>query len=138
LRVILVDDEQPSLDELTYLLSRQADVEIAGVYLNPLEALEAVSQSPPDAMFLDLYMPRLSGVELALKVRELSADICIIFVTAYARELAGIRDMPAAGSLLKPVSEAKLSVLLAGLRDGLSKRRANGKNMEIISGKAGC
>ncbi len=116
MRVLVVDDEKPCLDELVFMLEKQENVEIAGAFTSPLEALKASAAVKPDAAFLDLSMPRLSGADLA---RELTAHIPglkIVFVTAYAKELKKLKDSPASGSLLKPVSEAKLKELLRRLQ----------------------
>lgn len=112
MRVLVVDDERPCLDELVHILRKQEDVEIAGAFTNPLEALKASADLQLDAAFLDLSMPHLSGAELARELLAHSPAIKIVFVTAYRKELSGLRNNPAVGSILKPVSEAKLLELL--------------------------
>lgn len=116
MRAMLVDDEQPSLDELAFLLSRHADAEIVGAYLSPLEALVAVGRLMPDVVFLDQVMPRMTGAELAEKILAQIPTARLIFVTAFVGELAAVKNVPLFGSLLKPVSEAKLGELLDRLR----------------------
>lgn len=112
MRIFVVDDEKPCLDELVYMLSKQEDMEIVGAYTNPAKALEALTDLKPDAAFIDLLMPRLNGAELAACMHAQSPALKIVFVTAYAKELANLGDSPASGSLLKPVSEVKLKELL--------------------------
>ncbi len=122
MRVMLVDDEQPSLDELVFLLSKCPDIEIVGAYLSPLQALEAARLSMPDAVFLDLVMPRMGGTELAERFLAMDAAVRVVFVTAYGKQLAAAAALHAAGHLLKPVSEAKLGAVLAQLRADLRQR----------------
>lgn len=112
MRILVVDDEKHCLDELVYMLSKQENVEIAGAFTSPSEALEASADMKLDAAFLDLSMPHLNGAELARKMLTRSPDLKIVFVTAYGKELANLRDNPAFVSLLKPVSEAKLHNLM--------------------------
>lgn len=107
-----MDDEHPCLDELVYLLSKQGNVEIAGAYIDPLVALEASADLKPDASFLDLSMPQLNVAELARKMLAHSPSMKIVFVTAYSKELQKLKENPAVGSILKPVSESKLIELL--------------------------
>lgn len=114
---MVVDDEKPCLDELVFLLSKQESVEISGAFTSPLKALEALADLKPDAAFLDLSMPRMNGAELARKMLASSPCLKVVFVTAYAKELARLGDNPAVGSILKPVSEAKLRELLRCLPD---------------------
>lgn len=115
LRILVVDDEKPSLDELVYMLSKQENVKIAGAFTSPLEALEVSADLKSDAVFLDLSMPHMNGAELAKGMLARSPDLKVVFVTAYSKELAKLRDNPALGSLLKPVGEARLRELLRRL-----------------------
>ncbi len=117
MRVMVVDDEQPCLDDMVYLLSQYDGVDIAGVFTQPAEALAAVPDLRPDALFLDLSMPKLSGPELAEKILALLPGARLVFVTAYAKELEKVRRLPVFGSLLKPVVNAKLNELMKRLRE---------------------
>ena len=112
MRILVVDDEHPCLDELVYLLSKQENVEIVGAFTGSLEALKASEDLKPDAAFLDLSMPHMGGAELAGKMVALTPSTKIVFVTAYARELRRLRDNPSVGSILKPLSEARLREML--------------------------
>ncbi len=112
MRVLVVDDERPCLDELVYMLSKQENVEIAGAFTSPLKALEALADLKPDTVFLDLSMPHMNGAELLEKMLAQMPDLKIVFVTAYGKELAKLREISAVGSLLKPMSEAKLRELI--------------------------
>lgn len=125
MRVMIVDDEQPSLDELAFLLKRHGDVEIAGAYLNPLDALDAASGSLPDALFTDIVMPHMSGMELAVKIRALNSKIQIVFVTAYPKQFMVMKNVIAAGCILKPVSGIRLGEALTLLREKLEGQKAN-------------
>lgn len=116
MRILVVDDERPCLDELVYLLSKQENVIIAGMFTDPLESLKAAADLKPDAAFLDLSMPHMSGAELAKKMLAENPGLKIVFVTAYAKELAKLKDNPAIGSLLKPVSAIRLQDLFRRLQ----------------------
>lgn len=115
MRVLAVDDEKPCLDELVYLLKKQENLEVVGAFTNPAEARAATKGLRPDVAFLDLVMPHLGGVELAREMLALVPGLKIVFVTAYAKELSALKNNPACGSLLKPVSEMKLQELLRRL-----------------------
>lgn len=115
MRVLVVDDEKPCLDELVYLLKKQENVEVVGTFTSPAEAMAAAKGLQPDMAFLDLVMPHLNGVELAREMLELVPGLKVVFVTAYAKELAKLKDNPAVGSVLKPVNEARMRELLGRL-----------------------
>ena len=65
LKVLVIDDERPALDELSWLLSR--DPRVGGVLTcdSATEALRLLQDLEVDAIFLDVQMPGLSGLELA-------------------------------------------------------------------------
>ncbi len=115
MRVMVVDDEQPCLDDMAYLLSRYDGVEIAGAFARPEDALAAAPDIRPDILFLDLSMPRIHGAELAKRLLALLPRARLIFVTAYGKELENVRGLPVFGSLLKPVGSAKLNELMGRL-----------------------
>ncbi len=115
MRVLVVDDEKPCLDEFVYILSNQGNVEIAGAFTSSLEALEASPKLDFDVAFLDICMPHLNGAELAGRLLENNPYLKVVYVTAYTKELIKLRDSPVFGSLLKPVSDAKLRDLLRRL-----------------------
>ena len=115
MRVLLVDDEPPCLEELVYLLSKQENIKIIGAFTSPVKALKASADLKPEIAFLDLSMPHMSGPELARELLVCSPDLKIVFITAYRKELEKIRDSPAVESILKPVNDAKLQDLFRRL-----------------------
>jgi len=65
LRVLAVDDEPPALDELAYLLRADARVGRLHTAGDATEALRVLRDMDIDAVFLDIRMPGLDGMELA-------------------------------------------------------------------------
>ncbi len=112
----LVDDEQPCLLELAWLLEQYSDVEIAGTDTDPLNALGLIAQRPPDVVFLDIDMPKLDGLELALSIQQRCPGVIIIFVTAHAQYALDAYKAHPLDFLLKPVRQAKLDDCIAHLR----------------------
>lgn len=115
MRVLLVDDEPPCLDELVYLLSKQENIEIIGAFTSPVKALKASADLKPEVAFLDLSMPQMGGLELARELLVRSPGLKIVFITAYRKELEKIKNSPAVESILKPVNHAKLQELFRRL-----------------------
>ena len=52
--------------------------------LNGEEAVELYKQHKPDMIFMDIKMPKMSGVEATQKIREISKEVPIVALTAYA------------------------------------------------------
>lgn len=117
MRVIIVDDEQPSLDELEYLLAMHADIEVTGTYTNPLQALSAAESSLPDVMFLDIGMPHMSGIELAEKIHAISPEVQAVFVTAHAGYLIETKMTRPFDCILKPINKRHLNKVVERLRE---------------------
>ena len=64
LKVLIVDDEPLARENLRILLEAQPDIEIVGECGNAVEAIGAVHKLRPDVLFLDIQMPRISGLEM--------------------------------------------------------------------------
>jgi DNA-binding LytR/AlgR family response regulator len=108
LTVLAVDDEAPALDELAYLLGRHpcvAQVHRAG---DATSALRELNVRTIDAVFLDINMPGLSGIELAGVLANYAQPPAIVFVTAHDDKAVAAFDVGAVDYLLKPIREGRL------------------------------
>ena len=65
---MLMDDEQCALDVIAFLLKDYPDVEVAFASTDPVAALEALKGMAIDALFLDIEMPVISGVDFCERV----------------------------------------------------------------------
>ncbi|WP_067697297.1 LytR/AlgR family response regulator transcription factor [Nocardia jejuensis] len=109
LRVLAVDDEKPALDELVYLLRAQDEVgEIHGAG-DATSALRLLRTHPVDAVFLDIDMPGLDGLELAGILSAFAHPPAVVFVTAHDDKAVAAFDLGAVDYLLKPLREARLA-----------------------------
>jgi len=109
LKVILVDDEEPVLDELSYILGKLDRVEILGCYTNPVEALEHIRRSEANLVFLDIKMPQISGLCVAQEIIAFEKNIGIIFVTAHDEYAVKAFEINAIDYVMKPVSIERLN-----------------------------
>jgi DNA-binding LytR/AlgR family response regulator len=109
LRVLVLDYERPALDELTYLLRR--DPRIAEVHASgsPTEALRMLQQLEVDAVFLDIKMPGLTGIELAQVLARFRTPPVAVFVTAHDQHAVDAFELNAVDYVLKPVREERLA-----------------------------
>jgi two-component system response regulator LytT len=121
LRVVLVDDERCVLEELEYLL--QGKVEVAGKFTNPMTAIENIAVLAPDAVFLDVELPGINGLEAATEILALLPATVILFITAYSHYAAQAFELNAVDYLVKPVQPDRLNQALERIRRRLAEGR---------------
>lgn len=122
--VLAVDDERPALDELAFLLRQQdtvAEVFTAQDATTALRQLQQTSAQPVDAVFLDINMPGLDGLELAGILSAFARPPAVVFVTAHDDRALAAFDLGAVDYLLKPLREDRLTEALR--RVLLARRR---------------
>ena len=109
LTVLVVDDERPALDELGWLLER--DPRIGGVLTtdSAAEALRVLQEEQVDAVFMDIRMPGLNGLELARVLSRFKNPPPVVFVTAHDEHAVDAFELNAVDYMLKPVRDERLS-----------------------------
>ncbi len=125
-KVILVDDERMVAESIEKVVDWSAcGVQLAGVYLNGFDALEAIRSLHPDIVITDIKMPVMSGLELIRQVREFDTHVEFIILSGYGEfELAkeamkeGVKQF-----LLKPCSETEISEAVNSAKKELSMRQ---------------
>lgn len=108
LKALVVDDEAPARSELRFLLGEAGGVEVVGEASSASEALQLIRALPYDVLFLDIDMPGLTGMQLAVALAELDKPPSIVFVTAHSEHAVKAFEVAAADYLVKPVEVARL------------------------------
>jgi len=116
IRVLIVDDEPPARDKLRRWLARHSDIALVGEADDGLATAAAIARLKPDAVFLDIQMPGLSGLEVAAQLEPADAPL-LVFVTAFDEHAIKAFDLNAIDYLLKPYDEDRLQKTLARLRE---------------------
>jgi DNA-binding NarL/FixJ family response regulator len=83
-RVLLVDDNDAMLARAQAMLSSCCD--IVGAVKDGLSALESVAALHPDVVVLDIPMPGLSGLDVALNLRTAGSTVAVVFLTVHDEE----------------------------------------------------
>jgi DNA-binding NarL/FixJ family response regulator len=81
IRVLLADDDAPFLEALSPLIERQPALAVVGTALDGLAAIELADELSPDAVVIDLHMPRLDGVSAVARLRRDHPSMCVIALT---------------------------------------------------------
>ncbi len=124
LRVLIVDDEAPARSRMRDLLvdiDGALPVTVAAEAENGREALEIAAAGGIDVALLDVRMPGMDGVELALHLQQLQSPPAVIFTTAYDAYAIRAFELHAVDYLLKPIRAARLQEALARARGVVPK-----------------
>lgn len=117
LRVFVVDDEDVIASTLAMILRFQGGFH-ARSFTNPLEALQAAKLDAPDLLISDVVMPELSGIDLAIQLRESCPGCKVLLFSGQAASTQLLESARQAGYhfeiLMKPVHPADL---LAKIQD---------------------
>ncbi|USG66547.1 response regulator [Brevibacillus ruminantium] len=115
LRVMIVEDEQPILDLMERLVGEHPLLQVAGAFTSPIAALDRHAELKPDAVFLDIEMPKMGGIQLAEKLKEQNEELQVVFTTAYPDYAVDAFRVHAVDYLLKPVTSEDLERVAARL-----------------------
>lgn len=111
--MLAVDDVPAALADLCGMLREAPEVaEVTGAG-DPLSALRLMRDSRFDAVFLDISMPGLDGLELGSLLNKLATPPVLVFVTAYDEHAVAAFGLGAVDYLLKPVRPERLADALA-------------------------
>lgn len=101
INAIIVDDEPLAQNIILQYAKEIFNLNIVGVCNDALEALKAISESPVDLMFLDINMPKLSGIDF---LRNIKNPPLVVFTTAYTDYALESYELNALDYLKKPFS----------------------------------
>lgn len=104
IRCIAVDDEPDALEKLSSYIQRTPYLELAASCEDAFEAMDAIATGNVDAVFIDINMPDLSGLEF---IASLSAPPMTVFITAYAEYAVESYKVQALDYILKPYGYAE-------------------------------
>jgi len=99
IRIIIIDDEAPAREIIKHYLKEVDSIEVIAECSDGFSGLKSVSVLKPDLVFLDIQMPRLTGIEM---VEVLTEKPEIIFTTAYDQFALRAFELNAVDYLMKP------------------------------------
>ena len=124
LSVLAVDDERPALEDLERLLLTSESVEEVTCAASGGDALRLLAERQFDALFVDVRMPELDGLELAGVIGRFAQPPAVVFVSAYEEGAVGAFELHAVDYLMKPVSRRRIEEALERI-ETVEERRAS-------------
>ena len=104
MKCLIVDDEPLSLDILEKYIQDVPGLELAGRCLDAFEAMEKIKNMEIDLVFLDINMPKLSGINMVKSMKQVPE---IVFTTAYPEYAVEGFELDVLDYLVKPISFAR-------------------------------
>jgi DNA-binding LytR/AlgR family response regulator len=130
LKVLVVDDERPALDELAFLLARDDRIGEVLTSASATEGLRILHEIDVDAVFLDVQMPGLTGLDLAQVLARFRTPPPVVFVTAHEQHAVDAFEVHAVDYVLKPVRAERLAEAVRRVVEG-GERSVAGPDAQI-------
>lgn len=108
IRIAAVDDEMHVLERFARMVSNVKELELCGLFETGAQLLSYLKDHPLDAVFLDIEMPGVNGLQLSEQILDLNENIDIIFVTAFNQYAVEAFELQAMDYIMKPLTEERL------------------------------
>lgn len=125
-RVIIADDNEAMRSILRRIIERNDKLTLAAEASDGEQLLEAVEKNRPDIVFLDVEMPKMTGVECARCIQDINPAIIIVFATAHDDYMSDAFELYAFDYLLKPFKLERVEQTLEKIVQRLDERGQSG------------
>ena len=129
IRALIVDDEPPARHQVREFLSTEPDVLVVGESADGEDAVRQIRGLEPDLLFMDVRMPRLSGLEVLSSGAQMRLPYTI-FTTAYAQYAVEAFAVEALDYLLKPLERRRFREAVERARRYLARDASLAGRME--------
>lgn len=108
MRIAAVDDETHVLERFQRMVSDMTELDLCGLFETGEQLLDFLKGNSLDAVFLDIEMPGVNGLQLSEQIQNLNENIEIIFVTAFNQYAVDAFELQAMDYIMKPLTEERL------------------------------
>ncbi|HXZ14299.1 MAG TPA: LytTR family DNA-binding domain-containing protein [Candidatus Sulfotelmatobacter sp.] len=138
INTVIVDDERPARDELSFLLKGFPDINVIAQGKNGLEAIALIKEHDPDLVFLDVQMPGLDGFGVIKKLVERKLRVPqIVFATAFDNYAIQAFEVNAVDYVLKPFDKARIGKAIQRAKKMVDAHASPVERLETLVGKLG-
>jgi two-component system response regulator LytT len=138
INTIIVDDEKPARDELTFLLKAFPEINLVGQGKNGLDAVNLIKEHSPDLVFLDVQMPGLDGFGVLKKLVERKLKVPhVVFATAFDHYAVKAFDVNAVDYVLKPFDKARIAKAIQRARREIETQVSPTERLEQLVAQLG-
>lgn len=120
IRVLLVDDHAILREGIRFLLTGSGEVDVVGEAGDGIEAIEMVAKLQPDAVLMDISMPRMNGIEATKELKKRQPNLPVLILSMYDSDeyVVPILKAGAAGYVLKRAAAQDLVSALKAVVSG--------------------
>lgn len=123
---IIVDDQPGCIESLSKDLSKFPDIQIIETTTSSEKAKKILIKQQPDLLFLDVEMPKITGVELLNEVRSsIHSNLYVVFYSAFDKYMIDALRASAFDYLLKPYQVEELSAIIERVRKEINMGQVN-------------
>lgn len=122
IRVVIADDDSGMRTVMRHMIARVEGYTLAGEAEDGLELIKLVEDHHPQVVFVDVEMPKMSGVECARLIQDMDPSTVIIFATAHDQYMGDAFEVYAFDYLLKPFKVERVIKTLERARDRITRR----------------
>ena len=110
IKVLVVDDQQELAKEIASILATDNGLEVVGIALDGLQALECLKKTPADVVLLDIRMPQMNGVVATQRIRDEYPETKVLILTTFddSDYILNAINNGASGYLLKDIGAVAL------------------------------
>jgi two-component system, LytTR family, response regulator len=131
-KIIIIDDEAPAREIIKHYLTEVEDVEVIAECSDGFTGLKTISLLKPDLVFLDIQMPRLTGIEMLEVMTEKPQ---VIFTTAYDQYAIRAFELNAVDYLMKPFPKRRFLEAVSKAINKIHSQALARPGNEILSKK---
>lgn len=122
IRVVIADDDSGMRTIMRHMIARVEGYTLVGEAEDGLALMELVEKQQPQVVFLDVEMPKMTGVECARIIQDTNPAMVLIFATAHDQYMGDAFEVYAFDYLVKPFKVDRVIQTLARARDRISRR----------------
>lgn len=130
MKVIVVDDEKSMHMIMERMLKKINSIHLVGCFLDTWSAYAYLSDHDVDLLFIDISMPKESGIEFAKRLREEGRETRIVFLTSHKEYALPAFDVYALDYMLKPVNQERLKQTVGRAVADMESQKGKAKRAE--------
>ncbi|MCX7969956.1 MAG: response regulator transcription factor [Negativicutes bacterium] len=120
IKILLADDHMLIRQGIRKILAEEDDFQVVAEAADGQQALQCIRQHRPDVVLIDMYMPRLNGLQVMQQLAGEGLAVRFVFLTVEEADLLAVVESGAAGYLLKDIEAGMLVQAIRCVHQGQS------------------